>query len=138
VRKRSVVCSFAVVVAACSSPAVPTASPGTGQPAPGEIGSLTIRSDTGVFVVGRQVRFVINAADASGAPVDATNTEITASNPAVAQFAGAIAVPISGPQTPYLNTLIATFTLASAGSTAIRARLGILTDSIVISVIPQM
>jgi hypothetical protein len=35
-----------------------------------------------------------------------------------------------------LSILIASFDLTSAGSTAIRARLGLLTDSIVISVVP--
>ena len=136
-RKLVVVLSIAVA-AACSSSATPS-TPFDGpapQPVPSALGSLTIRLDTGAFVVGKHLRVVVNLADASGMPADASNTEVTSSNPAVAQFAGSTTVPVTTPPIPSLNALVATFDLKSAGSTAIRARLGIFTDSVVITVIP--
>ncbi len=137
-RKPLVVLSLSIAIACNGSS--PTAN-GTSdevppQPVPSELGSLTVRPDTGAFVVGRRLRVVISAADASGAALDASNTEVTSSNPAVAQLAGWVTVPLTSPPIPYLNALVATFDLNSAGSTAIRARLGIFTDSIVISVVP--
>ena len=132
---RLVALSLSVAIAACDSSAAGTLPDGTSpHPLPSQVGTLTIRLDTGVLVVGRRLRVTISAADASGAPIDASNTEVTASNPAVAQFVGAIAIPIAS-QSP-LSTLVAAFDLTAAGSTAIRARLGILADSIVISVVP--
>ena len=137
-RKLLAFLSLAVTVLACDSSA-PSSAPlqGPARPVPSNFGSLTIRPDTGVLVVGRRLRVVITAADASGTPVDAANTEVTSSNPAVAQLEGALAIPVD-PPTPYLNMLVATFGLTSAGSTAIRARLGILSDSLVITVVPPI
>lgn len=138
-RKLLAFLSLAVTVLACDSSA-PSSAPLQGpapRPVPSNFGSLTIRPDTGVLVVGRRLRVVITAADASGTPVDAANTEVTSSNPAVAQLEGSLAIPVD-PPTPYLNMLVATFGLTSAGSTAIRARLGILDDSLVITVVPPI
>ena len=136
-RKLLVCLPLTVTVLGCDSPSSSLTPDGAGpRPLPSAFGTLTIRPDTGAFVVGRRLRFVVNATDASGAPVDASNTEVTSSNPAVAQFSGAITIPIAGAQQPYLNALAATFDLMSAGSTAIHARLGIFSDSVVITVVP--
>jgi hypothetical protein len=132
-----VVLFLTVVSVACSSAASPNAPDGSvPHPIASEIGSLTVRPDTGTLVVGRHLRVVISGADASGVPIDVGPAEITSSNPLVAQFLGAIVIPITNPATSNANVLSATFDLTSVGSTAIRARLGILVDSIVISVIP--
>jgi hypothetical protein len=125
----------AIFVAACTSPATDAAFEGSQlRPVPSQVGSLTIRPDTGAFVVGRHLRVIISGSDASGLPIDTGPAEITSSNTSVAQLISAVAIPITNPPNVYI--LSATFDLSSAGSTAIRARLGILVDSIVISVIP--
>ena len=137
-RKLLVCLSLIVTVLGCDSPS-PSSLTSDGpdpQPLPLRFGSLTILPDTGSFVVGRRLRVLITAADASGVPVDASNTEVTSSNPAIAQFSGAIVIPVTGAPQPYINALAATFDLMSAGSTAIHARLGIFSDSIVITVVP--
>jgi len=97
---------------------------------------LTVRPDTGAFVVGRHLRVVVTATDETGAPADASSTEVTSSDPTIAQLTGAIAIPATDPPIPHLNALAATFDLMSAGSTAIHARLGIFSDSVVIKVVP--
>lgn len=136
-RKRLAGFCLIVVAIACNSSAPGAPSDGTtGQPLPPpNSGSLTIRLDTGALVVGRRLRVVISAADAAGFPVDASTTEVTSSNPAVAQLVGTSALPATSPPS-YIAVLIANFDLTSPGSTAIRARLGLLGDSIVISVVP--
>jgi len=96
---------------------------------------LVVSVDTGPAIVGRHLHVQVSASDVSGGPIDASSTELTSSNPSVAQFLGAIAIPIGFPS-PNVYVLSATFDLTAAGSTAIRARLGILTDSVVISVVP--
>lgn len=123
---------------ACDSPATSGgASDGTHltRPDPSAIGRLTVRVDTGPAIVGRHLHVQVSATDPSGGPIDASSTELTSSNPSVAQLLSAIAVPIGVPPTNFY-ALSGTFDLTSAGSTAIRARLGILTDSVVIVVIP--
>jgi hypothetical protein len=97
---------------------------------------LIVSVDTGPAIVGRHLHVQVSASDVSGGPIDASSTELTSSNPSVAQFLGSVAIPIGIPPPTNLYVLSATFDLTSAGSTAIRARLGILTDSVVISVVP--
>lgn len=137
VRKRLAVFSLIGSAIACGSSTFDGPLDGTvSHPLPPpNLGSLTIRSDTGVLVVGRRFHVTISAADASGFPVDASNTEVTSSNSTVAQLVGTIAVPAVTPPMDLFD-LVASFDLTGAGSTAIRARLGLLTDSIVISVVP--
>ena len=137
-RKLLVCLSLTVTVLGCDSPPSSSlTSDGAGpHPLPSSFGTLTIRPDTGAFVVGRRLRFVVTLTDASGVPTDASNTEVTSSNSAIAQFSGAIVIPVTGASQPHINALAATFDLMSAGSTAIRARLGIFSDSIVITVVP--
>jgi len=136
-RARRLALFLAAVVVACNSPATTgAASDGTGptRPDPSAIGRLTVRVDTGPAIVGRHLHVQVSATDVSGVPIDASSTELTSSNPSVAQFLSSVAVPIGVPATNFY-ILSATFDLTSAGSTAIRARLGILTDSVVISVV---
>jgi hypothetical protein len=136
-RKLPAFLSLAVNLLACDS-ATPSSAPLQGpapRPVPSDFGKLTILPDTGALVVGRRLRVVISAADASGTPVDAASTEVSSSNPAIVRLDGAIAIPVD-PPIPYVNVLVATFGLTSVGSTAIHARLGILSDSIVITVVP--
>ncbi len=134
-RTRRLALFLAAVVIACDSPA-PTggASGDPTRPDPFAVGRLTVRVDTGPAIVGRHLHVQVSATDVSGVPIDASSTELTSSNPSVAQFLSAVAVPIGVPATSFYN-LSAIFDLTSAGSTAIRARLGILTDSVVISVV---
>lgn len=140
-RRRLVFVALAAIAVACDSSSSPN-SPDEGSgphPIPSSLGSLTVRPDTGSsFVVGRQLRLVVRAADANGVAADASNTEVTSANPAIAQWVGAITVPATNPPAPYVNALVVTFDLQSVGSTAIRARLGIFVDSTVITVIPPM
>ena len=134
-RKPLAFLSLAIAALACDSSA-PSSAPLQGPALrPADFGSLTIRPDTGALVVGRRLRVVVIANDASGTTVDASSTEVTSSNPAVAELEGTLAVPVD-PRIPYVNVLVATFGLTSAGSTAIRARLGIFSDSLVIAVVP--
>jgi hypothetical protein len=136
-RTRRLALFLAAVMVACNSPATTgAASGGTGttRPDPSAVGRLTVRVDTGPAIVGRHLHVQVSATDVSGVPIDASSTELTSSNPSVAQFLSAVAVPIGVPATSFY-TLSATFDLTSTGSTAIRARLGILTDSVVISVV---
>jgi hypothetical protein len=138
-RARRLALFLAVVTIACNSPATTGAASDATDPArpdPSAIGHLTVRVDTGLAIVGRHLHVQVSATDASGVPIDASSSELTSSNPSVAQFLGAVAVPIGVPPPTTLYALSATFDLTSAGSTAIRARLGILTDSVVISVVP--
>jgi len=140
VRKRILALSLAALMVGCNSPATPgAASDGTTpvRPVPSDVGSLTVRADSGPAIVGRHLHVQVSGTDARGAPIDASSTELTSSNPSVAQLLSVVAIPIGTPPTNFY-TLSATFDLTSAGSTAIRARLGILTDSIVISVVPPM
>ena len=137
VRTRRLALFLAAFVAACNSAATTgTASDGTDptRPDPAAVGRLTVRVDTGPTIVGRRLHVLVVATDVSGVLIDASTTELTSSNPSVAQLVSAVTLPTGTPPTFY--TLSATFDLTSAGSTAIRARLGILTDSVVISVIP--
>ncbi len=139
VRTRRLALFLAAVVVACNSASTTlTASDGTDptRPDPAAVGRLTVRVDTGPTIVGRRLHVLVVATDVSGVLIDASTTELTSSNPAVAQLVSAVTLPTGTPPTFY--TLSATFDLTSAGSTAIRARLGILTDSVVISVIPPM
>jgi hypothetical protein len=132
------VLTLTVIALACDSSAPPTsAADGPGpRPIPSQFGSLGVRPDTGAFIVGRHLRVVVTATDASGAPADASSTEVTSSDPTVALLIGAILIPATDPPVPHLNALAATFDLMSAGSTAIHARLGIFSDSLVITVVP--
>jgi len=107
---------------------------GPAGPIPSSVGTLTIRPDSTPLVVGRHLRVEVRGVDASGAPIDVGQAEITSTNTSVAQVINTIAVPISSPPGPVVNEVLATFDLTSAGSTAIRARIGILSDSLVISV----
>jgi hypothetical protein len=137
-RKLLVCLSLTITVLGCdaSSPSS-LASDGSGpHPMPSDFGSLTIRPDTGAFVVGRHLRFLVTAVDASGVPTDASNTEVSSSNPAIARFSESMLIPVTNPPAPHINALSATFDLMSAGSTAIHARLGIFSDSLVITVVP--
>lgn len=137
-RTRRLAVFLAAVVVACNSPATTgAASDGTAptRPDPSAVGRLTVRVDTGPAIVGRHLHVQVTATDVSGVPIDASSTELTSSNPSVAQFLGAVAIPVGVPPPTNLYALSATFDLTSAGSTAIRARLGILTDSVVISVV---
>jgi hypothetical protein len=137
VRTRRLALFLAAVAVACNSAATTgTASDGTDptRPDPAAVGRLTVRVDTGPAIVGRHLHVLVVATDVSGVLIDASTTELTSSNPSVAQLVSAVTLPTGTPPTFY--TLSATFDLTSAGSTAIRARLGILTDSVVISVIP--
>lgn len=104
------------------------------RPNPSSIGRLIIRPDSTPFIAGRRLSVDIRATDAAGVPIDAADAEITSTNPSVAQLLGAIAFPITHPPDPVRYALSATFDLTSPGSTAIRARLGILSDSVVIAV----
>ncbi len=132
--------SVPVFVIACGSTSSPSdSSEGTvPQPVPSSLGSLTISVDTGALVVGRQLNIRVTGADASGMAFDVGNAEISSTNPSVAQLVTAVPVPISPPPGTPLYALSATFNLAAAGSTALRARLGLLSDSVVITVIPSM
>jgi hypothetical protein len=126
------------VVAACNSSAPTGAALGGTDPTrpdPSAVGRLIVTVDTGPAIVGRHLHVQVSATDVSGVPIDASSTELTSTNPSVAQFLSAIAVPIGFPFTN-VYSLSATFDLTSAGSTAFRGRLGILTDSVVISVVP--
>ena len=130
---------LATAVVACNTPATTGAASGATDPTrpdPSRIGRLTVSVDTGPATVGRHLHVQVSATDASGVPIDASSTELTSSNPSVAQFLGAVAIPIGVLPPTNLYALSATFDLTSAGSTAIRGRLGILTDSVVISVVP--
>jgi hypothetical protein len=127
---------LAVATIACNSTSDATSGGTTSvHPDPSQVGHLTVRADTGAAIVGRQLHVQVSGTDASGGLIDASSAELTASNPSVAQLVSAIAIPIGTPPTNFYN-LSATFALTSAGTTAIRARLGILTDSIIITVIP--
>jgi hypothetical protein len=139
VRTRRLALLLAAVAVACTSASTTgAASDGTDptRPDPSAVGRLTVRVDTGPAIVGRHLHVLVVATDVSGVLIDASTTELTSSNPSVAQLISAVTLPTGTPPTFY--TLSATFDLTSAGSTAIRARLGILTDSVVISVIPPM
>jgi hypothetical protein len=130
----------AAVALACDAPATTSDSSGeTGpnRPPPSTVGALSVRPDTGTPVAGGHLHVEIDASDASGVPIDAGNAEVTSTNTVVAQLTNLIAIPIpkTDPHAPTLYTLSATFDLESPGSTAIRARLGILTDSVVIVVV---
>ncbi len=132
--------SLAVAVAvACDSPGTTNASSdGTPQRPPQSlVGRLTVRPDTGLAVVGGHLHVEVDAVDVNGAPIDAGPTELTSTNTAVAQLSSlaAIPIPFTDPHAPTLYTLSATFDLTLAGSTAILARLGILSDSVVIVVV---
>jgi len=138
VRQLLVLFSLSIIMVACD----PSADAGVPEqltdprPVPSDFGSLAIRPDTGALIVGRQLRVIVTSSDASGAAADASTTEVTSSNPAIAQWASAIAVPATDPAVPHVYALLVTFDLMSAGSTAIHARLGIFSDSIVITVVP--
>lgn len=127
---------IAAAAVACDSGAPTSASDATSpmRPNPSSVGRLIIRPDSTPLVVGRHLHVDIRATDAAGVPIDAGNAEITSTNPSVAPLLGAVAFPITLPPDPVLYALSATFDLASPGSTAIRARLGILSDSVVIAV----
>lgn len=132
--------SLVVAVAvACDSPGTTNASDGTTPQRPPQslVGRLTIRPDTGLSVVGGHLHVEVDAVDVTGAPIDAGPTELTSTNTAVAQLTSlaAIPIPFTDPHAPTLYTLSATFDLTSPGSTAILARLGILSDSVVIVVV---
>jgi len=138
-RARRLALFLAAVIAACDSPATTGAALGGTDPTrpdPSAIGRLSVRVDTGLAIVGRHLHVQVTATDVNGLPIDASSTELTSSNPSVAQFLNAVAVPIGVPPPTNLYALSAFFDLTSAGSTAIRARLGILTDSVVITVVP--
>ena len=138
VRTRRLALFLAAVAVACNSAATTgAASDGTDptRPDPAAVGRLTVRVDTGPAIVGRHLHVLVIATDVSGVLIDASSTELTSSNPSVAQLVSAVTIPV-GDSAYVLYTLSATFDLTSAGSTAIRARLGILTDSVVISVVP--
>lgn len=129
---------FLASVAACNSSAATGTTLGDTDPVrpdPSAVGHLTVRVDTGLAIVGRHLHVQVSATDVNGVPIDASPTELTSTNPSVAQFLSAIAVPVGG-QGSNAYTVSATFDLTSAGSTAIRGRLGILTDSVVVSVFP--
>jgi len=128
---------LATALVACDSGGATTASPGTGMmgPNPSTVGRLIVRIDSTPLVVGRHPRIEVRATDATGVPIDAGNAEVTSTNMAVAQLVGLIAFPITFPPNPALYGLSATLDLTSPGSAAIRARLGILSDSVVISVV---
>ncbi len=137
-RARRLALFLAAVMVACNSSATTGAASGGTDPTrpdPSKVGRLIVSVDSGPAIVGRHLHVQVSASDVSGGPIDASNTELTSSNPSVAQFLGAIAIPIGVPA-PNVSVLSATFDLTAAGSTAIRARLGILTDSVVISVVP--
>jgi hypothetical protein len=104
-------------------------------PNPSTVGRLIVRVDSTPLVVGRHPRVEVRATDVAGVPIDAGNAELTSTNTSVAQVLGVTAFPITFPPDPVLYALSATLDLTSTGSTAIRARLGILSDSIVISVV---
>lgn len=129
----------ALAPAACDAPAASGPSDGApNRPPASALGKLTIRADTGVLVAGRQLHVEVDATDVDGSPVDAVNTELTSSNLAVAKLASEIAIPVSIPPAQPLYALGAAFDLPAAGTAAIRARLGLLSDSIVITVLPAM
>ncbi|HEY2162754.1 MAG TPA: hypothetical protein VGH04_02130 [Gemmatimonadaceae bacterium] len=137
-RTRGLALLLVAVVAACNSSATTGAALGGTDPTrpdPSAVGRLTVRVDTGLAIVGRHLQVQVSATDVSGVPIDASSTELTSTNPSVAQLLSAVAVPIGVPSTKFYD-LSATFDLTAAGSTAIRARLGILSDSVVISVVP--
>jgi hypothetical protein len=104
-------------------------------PNPSTVGRLIVRIDSTPLVVGRHPRVEIRATDVAGMPIDAGSAEVTSTNASVAQLLGLSAFPITFPPDPVLYALSATLDLTSPGSTAIRARLGILSDSLVISVV---
>ena len=128
---------FAAALVACDSGASTAASPGPGMtgPNPSTVGRLIVRVDSTPLVVGRHPRIEVRATDVTGVPIDAGNAELTSTNTSVAQLLGVGAFPITFPPDPVLYALSATLDLTSAGSTAIRARLGVLSDSVVLSVI---
>lgn len=104
-------------------------------PNPSTVGRLIVRLDSTPLIVGRHPRVEIRATDVTGIPIDAGSAEVTSTNSSVAQVLGLSAFPITFPPDPVLYALSATLDLTSPGSTAIRARLGILSDSLVISVV---
>jgi hypothetical protein len=129
---------LAVALVACDSAAPTSASPGTAGmmgPNPTTVGRLIVRVDSTPLVVGRHPRIEVRATDVTGLPIDAGSAEVTSTNTSVAQLLGLSAFPITFPPDPVLYALSATLDLTSPGSTAIRARLGILSDSLVISVV---
>jgi hypothetical protein len=137
VRSGTLAFSMLVFAVACSSPTpAATSEPNAPVPVPSLIGTLSIHVDTGVLVAGRQLTVLVLGVDASGAPIDVSNTELTTANPSVAQLIRAIPIPVTQPPGTPVYGLSATFNLISAGTTAIHARLGIFSDSAVISVIP--
>ena len=99
-RARRLALFLAAVVVACNSPATTGAASGGTDPTrpdPSKVGRLIVSVDTGPAIVGRHLHVQVSASDVSGGPIDASETELTSSNPSVAQFLGAIAIPIGVP-----------------------------------------
>lgn len=128
---------LAAAVAACDSAASSGAEStgSTEHPDPSSLGRLIITVDSTTLVAGQQLHAEIRGMDATGAPIDVANAEITSTNLAVAQLLGTATVQLSFPPQPILFGLSATFALTSPGSAAIRARLGLLSDSVEIAVL---
>src|SRR5262245_3445628 len=98
-RRQLAFLSLIITALACDSSA-PTSESSEGpgpRPLPSNFGKLTILPDTGVLVVGRRLRVVVTATDASGTPVDAASTEVSSSNPAIAKLAGTSTIPVDPP-----------------------------------------
>jgi hypothetical protein len=142
-------CSSIVVAAACGSadpsallPSVPVQKqPGPSTPtdtaASRVVAKITLTGDTSWAYVGRRVRLHIDATDSSGKLMNSDAADISSSDDAVARLAQSYRyslIPSFGADTVHI--LGVDFDLSAIGTTTFRARLGNLTDSLVVQVNP--
>jgi hypothetical protein len=146
----SVICPITAVAVGCGSAADPSApiqsTPAQNQPAPPTptppaasrvVAKITLVGDTSWAYVGRTVRLHVNATDSAGKPMDSDAADIRSSNDAVAPLAQRYRYSwILSPGADTTYVLGVDFNLSDVGSTTFRARLGNLTDSLVLTVNP--
>lgn len=145
----AVILPIAAVAVGCGSAADPSgpvqSAPVQNQPAPPTptapapsrvLAKVTLAGDTSWSYVGRLVRLHVDATDSSGKPMDSDAAEITSSNGAVAPLAQSYRY--SWIRSPRDTTFFlgVDFNLSAVGTTTFRARLGNLTDSLVLTVNP--
>jgi len=142
--------SVMALAAGCGSSADPSApiqsTPAPSRPAPPAptapaasrvVAKITLAGDTSWAYVGRTVRLHVNATDSAGKPMDSDAADIRSSDDAVARLAQSYRYSwIQSPGTDTTYFLGVDFGLSAVGTTTFRARLGNLTDSLVLTVNP--
>jgi hypothetical protein len=145
----SIIWPVTAVAVGCGSAADPSApvqsTPAPNQPAPPTptvpapsrvLATIALAGDTSWSYVGRRVRLHVDATDSSGRPMDSDAAEITSSDGAVAPLVQSYRYSWIRSPADTTYVLGVDFNLSDVGKTTFRARLGNLTDSLVLTVNP--